>query len=670
MFDAWCQTVPELLIWRARQSAQAVACHERTSTGAWQAYTWQELAHQVALTAAGLASLGLKPQRAPQSQAVVAVLGRTCYTWWVIELATYHCGGVLAGLDPRLPHDQALALLDRIRPALVLTDDEHLACRLEARHACERSTPRWLPHTAGRPWFALRLAHAVHKQGGPLSAGRGLRQPEIELGGACSPADEPPRPRKTIEAAAATPAAAPVAHDAPSASQVDTAGDGCDTESEPLVPAPRPAPHSPATLLFTSGTSGPPKCLLYRQEQLLLACRSICQAFPELGPSDSTLCWLPLAHLFQRVMNLVAIAVGGSIYFEPEPAQIMRSLREAEPTIFIGVPKFYERLHAGFEERLARATWWQRRLVRWALLRHAGRFRRPARRKPGGMVDRWLDRHLLAPVREAMGRRLRFAITGSAPMPLWLLEFFEQVGILVLEAYGISENTVPLAANRPGAFCFGSVGKPLPGNDVRISAEGEVQVRGGGVCGGYLSGPGAEGMPSPPPFTPDGYFRTGDCGRMDEHGYLYLQGRLNELVKISSGCWLSPTRIEQRYLSSPYLEQVVVFADGRQPPVALIYPSQAAREQLQHAEAQDQAAASERLRALVQAELTRLDPDLPPHERIARFALLERPLSVAAGELTLLFKPRRAEIARRHAGLLAELGYVSTGLEAGTTASH
>ena len=654
MFDPALQTVPQLLAWRVRESPHATACCERTAAGAWQAYTWQQVAAQVSAVAAGLIGLGISPPRGAERAAIVAVLGRTSYTWWVIELATYHCGGVVAGLDPRLPQDRVHELLERLRPALVLTDDEPLACRLETAGAWRRATPRWLPPTAGRRWFALISSHPA--------PGRGQRADDRTVDG--------PHAALALGAGAhGTEHARLLADPAHAAAdaQFDTASDACDTESQPLVPPPPPLPHAPATLLFTSGTSGPPKCLLFRHEQLLLACRSICEAVPDLGPDDATLCWLPLAHLFQRVMNLVAVAVGGSISFEPEPAQIMQSLREVEPTIFIGVPKFYERVHAACQERLAAAPWWRRWLVCWALARHAGRFRRPRRRGVGRLIDDWLDARVLSRLRHTMGRRLRFAITGSAPAPVWLLEFFERIGVLVLEAYGISENTVPLAANRPGAFCLGSVGQPMPGNELRISPDGEVQVRGGGVCSGYLNLPDLEpALTLPLPFTRDGFFRTGDRGRFDVHGYLHLEGRLNELVKVSTGRWLSPARMEQRYLTSPYIEQVVVFADARQPPVALIYPGPAARRRaLSSAQGQPD---PDGLRRLIAAELARLETGLEAHERLAGFALLEEPLSVAAGELTPLFKPRRAEIARRRAALLEKLGYAPLVSEAAAAA--
>ncbi|MCL6502553.1 MAG: AMP-binding protein [Pirellulales bacterium] len=649
MVDSLCQTVPELLAWRARQSPHAPACHERETSGAWRSYTWEELASQVALSAAGMAELGLHGRRETLRRPVVAVAGRTSYTWWVIELAAYHCGCVVAGIDPRLPHDEILKLLRGLCPLAVFTDDERLRDTLDLHFAYHRLAPRWLPRTGSRAWLVLHAGN-----GRPWSHAAGADAREILSDDGTSGAD--------WQLGDTVPQAAPPAANVPTASCLtacDTTAEACDTEPQPLIPPPIPTPQSPATLLFTSGTSGPPKALLFRHEQLLLACRSIAQAFPDLGPDDTTLCWLPMAHLFQRVMNLLAVSVGGSVYFEPETAQIARSVHEVEPTIFIGVPKFYERLHAAFEQRMASAPWWQRRLVSWALARHAGRFRRAARRGPGGWIDRWLDRHALAPVRNALGRRLRFAITGSAPTPLWLLEFFEQLGILLLEAYGISENSVPLAANRPDAFCFGSVGLPLAGNEIRISAEGEVQVRGGGMCAGYVHMPALQpAQPPQMPVTPDGFLCTGDCGWFDEQGFLHLQGRLNELVKISTGRWLSPARMEQRYLTSPYIEQVVVFADGREPPVALIYPSQAARERAQQAAGHGQTAAADALRSLISAELERLEADLAAHERVARFALLDEPLSVAAGELTLLFKPRRAEIARRHAVRLAELGFV------------
>ncbi len=418
-----------------------------------------------------------------------------------------------------------------------------------------------------------------------------------------------------------------------------------------------PHPDDLATVIYTSGTTGAPKGIAYTHRQLLAACASIVETYPCLGPADSTVCWLPMSCLLQRMINLVAMRLGIELYFCEDPRTIVDVAREVKPTVLVGVPRFFERFHEGLQERLAAAPGWVRSLFAAALAVGAERSRGL---RQGNAPGRWLrlrhailDRIALRGVRRALGGRIRFLLSGSAPMPVWLLEFYQACGLLVLEAYGVSENTVLIAANGPGNYRFGSVGRVLPANCVRISPEGEVLVRGPGLFRGYVGEAGAGAA-----LTPDGFYRTGDLGRFDEDGFLHLTGRKADLIKTAGGRRIAPARVEAVYRRSRLVEQLVVAGHGRRHLAALVVPRFEAIE----AEARfagmtrSELAGSSRLREEIRREFQSLEAELPAHERVADFALLDRPLSLEAGELTGTLKVRRERVLANHAMLLERLG--------------
>jgi long-chain acyl-CoA synthetase len=431
-----------------------------------------------------------------------------------------------------------------------------------------------------------------------------------------------------------------------------------------------PCSDDASTLLYTSGTTGPAKGILYTHAQLMVACRSICECFPDIGPGERVLCWLPMASLFQRMMNLVAMACGVETYFVQDSQRIVSLAQEIEPTVFIGVPRFYEKLHDAIEERVARASPARRFLARGALhvASECGRLTRSGRGLPLALRARraLAKASVLRSLQRVLGRKLRFMITGSAAAPIWLLEFFDDIGLPLLEAYGLSENTVPMAMNRPSAFRLGSVGKPLAVNEIRLSERNEVLVRGPGVFRGYHQdkAPGRA-------FTDDGFYRTGDIARFDSDGFLYLVGRNCDLIKTSTGRRISAAHVESIYAQSAYFDQVAVIGEGRKYLAGLIVLSARASSHLKSTTigqpcADCMLSRESPLRSLIDRELDRYGADLAGYERIVRYAILPSPLSIAGGELTSTFKVRRAIVAEKYASTI-ELLYACSTTEGGST---
>lgn len=407
---------------------------------------------------------------------------------------------------------------------------------------------------------------------------------------------------------------------------------------------------APATRIYTSGTTGKPKGLVYTHAQVLLACRSIVRAYGTLSSRDRVLCWLPMAHLFQRMINFVALSCGAGLYCADDPREVVARAREVEPTIFVGVPRFFEKFHAGITEKLGALKGWRRRVVDAALA--AGRARGQALRAGRALTLRerlnfsFWDRLVLRRIRGVLGRRLRFAVCGSAPAPLWLLEFFHDLALPVLEAYGVSENIVPTAANVPGAWRFGSVGKPFAENEVKLARDGELLVRSAGLCAAYAGGRAL-------PQTRDGFYRTGDLARFDADGFLYLTGRKRELIKTAAGRRVEPARVEAAYRRCPLVEQIAIFGHGRAHLTALLTVP---RTMLPNdGDAEKTARALAELRGRLRAGFRECERDLAPYERIRDFAIETEPFTPARGELTASLKLRRDAIAANRREVLERL---------------
>lgn len=404
-----------------------------------------------------------------------------------------------------------------------------------------------------------------------------------------------------------------------------------------------------ACIVFTSGTTGEPKGIAYSHRQLCLACAALQATYAQLAASDRFACWLPLANLFQRVVNHVAIQLGATTYFVEDPRQLLDRLPEIRPHLLIGVPRFFEKLYAGMQARVESAGA-LKPLLRLAL--RVGQARAYAQRAglaPSAHIralHALLDPLILARFRQALGGELRFLISGSAPMPVWLLERLHGLGLTVLEAYGVSENLIPVAANRPQDFRFGTVGRPLPGNAVRLSAEGEVEVRGPCVFAGYLDDPDRS------MFTADGFLKTGDKGEWTEDGFLRLKGRRSELFKLSTGRRVAPAAIEPLLAALPWVEQALVAGAGRPFVTALIAVNTQALAQWAQARGLPSGLAEPPSTALAQALWQSLEAavaNLAPHERPAGVLLRLTPFSIEAGELTVNLKLRRRAILERHA---------------------
>ena len=422
-------------------------------------------------------------------------------------------------------------------------------------------------------------------------------------------------------------------------------------------------PAGAALVAFSSGSTGKPKPLTYSHAQVVYACRSILELYPELSAGTRLVCWLPLANLFQRMINFCATAKGAVSYVVEDPRRVMEVVPIAKPEVFVAVPRFCEKLHAGMMQTIA-ARPLTSRVVKAAIAVASAAREGTALSTPHAPLQRVAavvaDRLVLARIRAVMGSNLKFIVSGSAPMPLWLLQRFVALGLPVLEAYGTSENLVPIAANRLKQQKAGTVGKPAGDNTVRIAADGEVHVRGQGV---FLPGL-AENATRSDALTKDGYLATGDLGFFDDDGFLTLRGRRTESFKNAQGRWVSVTQIEAALARVVEVEYAAVLRTPRERLIGVLtlHPENAGNPIVR---AMDAPAVEARRGPALRQHLADVTATLAPEMCPIAFLVVCAGFSPMTGELTTNFKLRHHAIQEKLAGPLESLA-----LESNATAAH
>ncbi len=414
-------------------------------------------------------------------------------------------------------------------------------------------------------------------------------------------------------------------------------------------------PDADAAIVYTSGTTGLPKgCRLTHGN--LGAVQDATLPLVQGGPGDSTYLYLPLAHLLAQLIQFTTLLEGGELcYFGGRVEDVLAELAQARPTHLPSVPRLFEKVHAlalalalaeageGGRERFEEA-------VRLGVL--AAEDRLPAAARP---AYEEAERTLYAPVREAFGGRLRWALTGGAPIAPATLDFLRACGIRVFEGYGMTESGGAISLNHPGAVRHGTVGRPLAGCEVRIAEDGEVLARGPMVFPGYHADPAATAEA----LDPDGWLHTGDLGALDADGFLTITGRKKDLIITSAGKNITPTEVEFAVQqASPLIARAVLIGDRRPHPVALLaldaaeLAAWAARESLDLGPAPTTHPA---LRAHLERAVTAANATLSRPARIRAFHVLAEELSVEAGTLTPTLKLRRPAVASRYAAEIEAL---------------
>jgi long-chain acyl-CoA synthetase len=416
-------------------------------------------------------------------------------------------------------------------------------------------------------------------------------------------------------------------------------------------------PDDTATIIYTSGTTGPPKGCVLTHANVLVTVRMYADALGIGREPFSIFMFLPLAHALARVAQMVALDRGGTIaYWRRDPKLLLDDLAETAPTHFPSVPRVFEKIHARAFAGAESAP--RRGLLRWAL--HVGaavRERERAGLRPGALLrarQALADRLVLSKVRRLFGGRLRMALTGAAPIGRQVLDFFDACGVPVLEGYGLTETCAAATLNTPADLRFGTVGRPLSGVELAIADDGEVLIRGDHVFAGYY-----KDDPASDEALTNGWLRSGDLGSVDGDGYLTITGRKKDIIITSSGKNVAPTNIETALRERPWISQAVVYGDNRPYLVALLTldrdEAAALAERLGVSAKPARMAQDERVREALQAEVDEVNKRFARVEQIKRFAVLDRDLTQAAGELTPTMKVKRAVVYDRYGDTLERL---------------
>ena len=412
-------------------------------------------------------------------------------------------------------------------------------------------------------------------------------------------------------------------------------------------------PDDVGTLIYTSGTTGMPKAVMLSHSTLAWTGMALAKAFGTT-PADRLISYLPLAHVAEQLGAIHNhVAIGYRLYFARSLESLRDHLNEVRPTVFFGVPRVWEKIHAGIAGKLDAATDFKAVLAAWAL--SVGRRWHEQvlqGREPGGWLNlqkAWASRLVYDKVKAALGMdQARLLISAAAPIAPETLRFFTGLDLLIREGYGQSEACGPTTVSLAGSTRIGSVGKPLAGTEVRIAPDGEIQVRGPHVFQGYL------GMPEDTAQTlVDGWLQSGDLGHFDADGYLYVSGRKKDLLITSGGKNISPANLEAELMDLPLVEHGIFCGDGRHFLSALLTLKPDALEtflQAHGVQGLDMAVACRH--PLVLAELQKGIDGINRHQArvawIRKFTVLPEPLSIDTGALTATMKIKRKVVLERH----------------------
>jgi long-chain acyl-CoA synthetase len=414
-----------------------------------------------------------------------------------------------------------------------------------------------------------------------------------------------------------------------------------------------------ATIIYTSGTTGEPKGVMLSHANLSSnALDSSKDA--DILPGDLALSFLPLAHVYERVVDYSYFFRGVSVAYLEQIEMVAQALLEVHPTTAASVPRFFEKIYATIIEKGGRETGLKRAIFNWALrvATQAMPWRAYGKDVAWGVKLRWqvANRLVYAKFRDGVGGRIRTFTSGSAPLAVELLEFFWTVGLPVYQGYGLTETSPVVSANTPKANKVGTVGRPIPDVQVKIAEDGEILVKGPCVMQGYYQN--AEATRAV--ITPDGWLMTGDIGRLDADGYLIITDRKKELLKTAGGKYVAPAPIENLLKTSPLIANAIVIGDGRKFASVLVVVNFAgieaeARKAGREFSTNAQMISDPWVRDLYTHELERLMAPLAQYEKPKRFALLEKDFTFAGGELTYTLKLKRRVIEQRYHDTIEKL---------------
>ena len=561
----------------------------------WVSLTWRETAARVRAIACGLRALGLRDEDRS------AILSGTRLEWLLADLAILCAGGATTTIYPANTPEECAFVLTDSESVLVFAEDEGQVKKLLQQRAA-------LP----------KVRKVILFDGKADAGGWVIPLADLEAMGREHEAKDPAAFEATARAI---------------------------------------APDRLATLIYTSGTTGRPKGVELTHDCWAFEGEAIA-ALEILHASDHQYLWLPLAHSFGKVLEAAQLAVGFESTIDGRVPKLIENLAVVKPTFMAAAPRIFEKAYNKILAGVREEGGLKASLFTWAV--GVGRRASQARRagKPVALLDRLqlvvADRLVFSKVRRRFGGRLRFFVSGSAPLSPEVAEFFHAVGLLILEGYGLTESSAATFVSLPQSFVFGTVGPPLPGVEVKIAEDGEVLIRGRGIMRGYHNLPEETAQT----LDADRWLHTGDIGELDPSGRLRITDRKKDLIKTSGGKYVAPQALEAKLKSlSPYLSQVLVHGDRRNFCSALVTLDEETIKPWQSSHGLGELSPNERaqhpeIRALVQSAVDELNQGLARYATIKKFAILPGDFSVESGELTASLKPKRKVIETRYREVL------------------
>jgi long-chain acyl-CoA synthetase len=421
----------------------------------------------------------------------------------------------------------------------------------------------------------------------------------------------------------------------------------------------RPEKEDIATVIYTSGTTGPPKGVILTHENLMSNIRSCFDIFP-LSRNDTALSFLPLSHVFERMAGYYFMIMKGVVIAYAESfLKVEKNIGEIRPTVICAVPRFFEKVYTKVLDTVVKAPFFKKQLMLWAI--NVGK----------EFSHEKLDRHLISPLllteyviankmvlgklKSTLGGRIRFFISGGAPLSKEIAEFFYSADVQILEGYGLTETSPVIAVNRLNSFRFGTVGKPIAGVKVRIAKDGEILTRGSHVMKGYFNKSRETRR-----VIKNGWFHTGDIGRFDKNGFLVITDRKKDIIITSGGKNVSPQNIENLIRTDRYISNVMVYGDRKKYLTAIVVPEfkniqSYARYKKIAFKNMSELINEPRIYDFIKRRVDKKQESLASYEKIKKFILIDREFSLKAGEVTPTLKVKRKFVNEKYKDLLNSL---------------
>lgn len=586
------QTLPQMVFSRIESYADRTVMRRKKS-GRYQNISWRQLGNQVRAFAHSLQALGFKPQQH------AAIMAPNCPEWAYADLAIMACGGRTVPVY----HTEGLKTI-----AHILADAE---CRILFSHS-------------------------------PLQAGK-LLEMRAEM----------PQLEKIVLLEGTADA-----EEILSLAEFLSLGEQTDPQllERQLAKGKR---EELATLVYTSGTTGEPKGAMLSHDNILSNLEA-CSQLIDIGPQDECLSFLPLSHIFERMAGYYLMLHQGVIISYAESIDtVPANLAEIKPTIVLSVPRLYEKMYNRVLERVTTGPWLKKQLFFLALNLGRDKVTREQAGQPLPVLQKTLlglfDKLVFAKIKERLGGRLRFFVSGGAPLVKEIAEFFLAAGVPIYEGYGLTETSPVIAVNYPGRHRLGSVGPPLKNLEVRLDETGELRVKGPSVFLGYWKKPEETAA-----ALQEGWFRTGDIAQIDEAGFITITDRKKDLIVTAGGKNIAPQELENLLKTDKFISSVMLYGDQRPYLTALVVPDFEALQKyaaykkidfLDHCDLVNHP----QVLGLIRRRIDKRQQALPSYRQLKRFTLLSRDFSGEKGEVTPTLKIKRNIVGQRYASQLEDL---------------